>query len=73
MEKEQIQKEEEERDVLEGGILTTLFPGYGGAGYRGLIRLIIVAIIIYFIWRFFTKTESGKNTVEYFKNILSNK
>ena len=31
----------QERDVLEGGFWNILFPSYGGAGYRGLIRVIL--------------------------------
>jgi len=34
------------RDVLEGGIMTILFPGYGGAGKSVLIRLLLVIVII---------------------------
>lgn len=45
------EKEPLKRDVLEGGIFTILFPGYGGAAKSIIIRLIVViAIILLLIW-----------------------
>ena len=50
--KKETQRIESERDVLEGGFWNTLFPMYGGAGYRGLIRIIIFLIILFLIIKY---------------------
>lgn len=48
--KDELEKEQE-RDVLEGGLMTLLFPGYGGARSRIVIRVIVFfALIILGIW-----------------------
>lgn len=52
----------QERDVLEGGFWNILFPSYGGAGYRGLIRVILFLIILFLIIKY---------AVPYIKNKLS--
>jgi len=55
-------KEEEQRDVLEGGIMTMLFPGYGGARARIVVRILVfLALIfvgIYVYNRYFKKTTT---------------
>lgn len=58
-----IQKEEQ-RDVLEGGLLTILFPGGGGANYRLFIRLIFLIIVVYLIFKYL---------IPYIKNNFLNK
>ena len=62
--KEQSQKEEEQRDVLEGGLLTILFPGGGGANYRLFIRFIFLVVIVYLIFKY---------AIPYIKNNFLNK
>ena len=52
----------QERDVLEGGFWNILFPSYGGAGYRGLIRVVLFLIILFLIIKY---------AVPYIKNKLS--
>lgn len=47
------QEEPKQRDVLEGGFWTILFPGYGGAGKSVIIRLIfVIAIILLLVWAY---------------------
>lgn len=47
------QEEPEQRDVLEGGFWTRLFPGYGGGGKSVIIRLIfVIAIILLLVWAY---------------------
>jgi hypothetical protein len=57
-----VTKKEANRDVLEGGFWNTLFPSYGGAGYRGLIRIVIFLVILFLIIKY---------AVPYIKNKLS--
>jgi hypothetical protein len=56
--------EEEQRDVLEGGLLTILFPGGGGANYRLFIRFIFLVVIVYLIFKY---------AIPYIKNNFLNK
>ena len=62
--KEQTQKEEEQRDVLEGGLLTILFPSGGGANYRLFIRFIFLVVIVYLVFKY---------AIPYIKNNFLNK
>ncbi len=52
METSTVKPQETERDVLEGGFWNTLFPMYGGAGYRGLIRIVIFLVILFLIIKY---------------------
>lgn len=45
-------KAEANRDVLEGGFWNTLFPMYGGASYRGYIRIAIFLIILFLLIKY---------------------
>jgi hypothetical protein len=62
--KEQTQKEEEQRDVLEGGLITILFPSGGGANYRLFIRFIFLVVIVYLVFKY---------AIPYIKNNFLNK
>lgn len=54
----------EDRDVLEGGLLTILFPGGGGANYRLFIRFILLVVVVYLIFKY---------AIPYIKNNFLNK